>query len=89
MLRNLMAPEEAQEIIRQFLAMPFEIHDSESLLPTAFEIAITTQRTVYDSMYVALAFQQDTACITADERLVNALGPTPFRRNIRVLGSRL
>ena len=52
-------------------------------------LAVTTQGTVYDSMYVALAFQQDTACITADERLVNAMAPTPFRRNIRLLSSRL
>ena len=38
------------------------------------EIAVDFDRTFYDSTYVALAVATGTELITADERLVNALG---------------
>ena len=37
--------------------MPLEIYESAALLPQALEIAIATERTVYDSLYLALAIQ--------------------------------
>jgi predicted nucleic acid-binding protein len=43
------------------------------LADDALAIALSTGRTVYDAMYVALAVQRNAAFITADERLVNAL----------------
>jgi predicted nucleic acid-binding protein len=43
------------------------------LLDRAFEIAADYGRTVYDSLYVALAVQTSAQLITADERLANAL----------------
>lgn len=46
---------------------------SAGLIDDAFEIAIAYQRTVYDCLYVALAKQQETYLITADQKLVNAL----------------
>jgi predicted nucleic acid-binding protein len=46
---------------------------SRELAGDALAIALSTGRTVYDAMYVALAVQRDTSVITADERLVNAL----------------
>jgi predicted nucleic acid-binding protein len=46
---------------------------SLDLVPQALDLAITHSRTVYDSLYVALAIQSDSELITADERLANAL----------------
>ena len=43
------------------------------LLEKAFDIANACDRTVYDSIYVALAEQSRCELVTADERLVNAL----------------
>lgn len=43
------------------------------LLDQAFGIAFQFQRSVYDSLYVALASELRTELITADEKLVNAL----------------
>ncbi len=46
---------------------------STALLEEAFSIATTFDRTVYDSLYVALAIQLRANLVTADERLANAL----------------
>jgi predicted nucleic acid-binding protein len=43
------------------------------LLPQAFDIALAHDRTVYDSVYVALAVRSESELITADEHLANAL----------------
>ena len=46
---------------------------SLDLVPQALNLAISHGRTVYDSLYVALAIQSKSDLITADERLANAL----------------
>lgn len=46
---------------------------SVDLVPQALDLAVTYGRTVYDSLYVALAVQSKSELITADERLANAL----------------
>jgi predicted nucleic acid-binding protein len=54
---------------RELMTIP-----SLTLLEKAFQIAVDYQRSVYDSLYVALAVKARTQLITADERLVNSLG---------------
>lgn len=46
---------------------------SLTLLDLAFAIALTFDRTVYDSLYVALAVDSHAQFVTADERLANVL----------------
>ena len=53
---------------REFATVP-----SLKLLDKAFRIATAFERTVYDSLYVALAVQTNSQLITADERLANSL----------------
>jgi predicted nucleic acid-binding protein len=47
---------------------------SRAVLPEALKIAVDFRRTVYDSTYVALAVATGNELLTADERMVNALG---------------
>lgn len=46
---------------------------SYELIHNAFAIAAKFKRSVYDSVYVALAISLQTHLVTADERLANAL----------------
>lgn len=86
--RNLLAADEAAEMLDHFLSMPLEIHDSAFLLPAALEIAVATRRTVYDSLYLALAVELGATVVTADRRWANAINPGPFARFLRPLTTR-
>jgi predicted nucleic acid-binding protein len=55
------------------------------LLDNAFQIAADHGRSVYDSLYVALAVQTNSQLITADERLANSLAA---RFPVKWLGAR-
>lgn len=50
-----------------------ETVSSLPLLGAAVEIAFSYNRSVYDSIYVALAKDRSTSLITADEKLANAV----------------
>jgi predicted nucleic acid-binding protein len=43
------------------------------LIEDALTIALANSRSVYDSLYIALAVQSGTDLVTADERLANAV----------------
>lgn len=64
---------EAREIMVAFAKLPFEIRPSSLLLSSAFELALELDRTVYDSLYLALAVAEDCALITADAKFHAAL----------------
>jgi predicted nucleic acid-binding protein len=64
----------AQSALGAMLNRDFPTVPSRAVLPDAFKIAAEFDRTIYDSLYVALAVSTGTELITADERLVNALG---------------
>lgn len=46
---------------------------AQKILPRALSIAMDFDRSIYDSIYVALAVDQKGSLITADEKLANAL----------------
>lgn len=75
---------EAENSLRRFTELELEIVPAEDLLVPALQIAGTCNRSFYDSLYVALALNANTELITADERLVNALGS---RFPVRWLGA--
>jgi predicted nucleic acid-binding protein len=74
----------ARRALEAMLNRDFPTVPSRTVLPEAFRIASDFGRTVYDSTYVALAVAAGTELITADEKLVNALGS---RFPVRWLGA--
>ena len=71
--RREIGRDEADEIMIAFARLPFEVRPSAVLLPSAFELAIELDRTVYDSLYLALAVAEECAWITADAKLHAAI----------------
>ena len=63
----------ATEALTDMLYYGLSTVSGRELAEDALAIALSTGRTVYDAMYVALAIQRGATFITADERLVNAL----------------
>lgn len=54
--------------------MPFTFVPTATLLDDAYKLAVTHDRTVYDSLYLALSLREDCQFVTADEKLANAIG---------------
>jgi predicted nucleic acid-binding protein len=76
-------PDEAMQLVADLIRMPLEAVPTQGLLPPALELAVATDRTVYDCMYLALAIDRKCRLVTADERFVNALSLTPFAKHVR------
>jgi predicted nucleic acid-binding protein len=65
--------QEAARIVQSLDEFPLTVFPSRLVLEGALEIALGTGRSVYDSVYVALAVALECPLVTADERLVNSL----------------
>jgi predicted nucleic acid-binding protein len=76
------SPENARQTLIEFNNVPLEIYDSQPLTPAALEIAMQTDRTLYDSLYLALAVLRQCSMVTADSKLLNALANTDFADSI-------
>ncbi|MFN0144900.1 MAG: type II toxin-antitoxin system VapC family toxin [Dehalococcoidia bacterium] len=55
------------------LALPMNIVPVEELLESAVQLALQHSRTVYDSLYIALALREKCQFVTADLKLYNAM----------------
>jgi predicted nucleic acid-binding protein len=66
------------QLVSDLFSLPLIVTPSSQLLESALEIAIETGRSVYDSLYLALAVAHKCPMITADKRLVNALSRGPL-----------
>jgi predicted nucleic acid-binding protein len=71
---------EANTRLATLVGMTLPRYPEGPLVKAAFEIARTADRTVYDSLYVALAVQFGCSVVTADDRLINALSGTSWAR---------
>ncbi len=65
--------EEAAQSIADLLTLDIPLVPASSLAQAALRLALQHQRTVYDSLYLALAQERDCPLMTADERFFNAV----------------
>jgi len=76
--------DEAGTALRDLTERNFPTIPSKDLLAAAFTLANAFQRSLYDSLYIALALANNCEMITADEKLANALAA---RLPVRWLGA--
>ncbi|RIK45033.1 MAG: twitching motility protein PilT [Chloroflexi bacterium] len=64
---------DAEAALAALFDLDIIVTPSATLLDTAYHLAVTHRRTVYDMLYVALGLRVNCRFVTADERLVNAV----------------
>ncbi len=74
--------ENARQILADLNVVPIEVYLSQPLMPLALDIAIQTDRAVYDSLYLALAITQQCQMVTADGKFYNALKTSSYASNL-------
>ena len=65
---------DAEMALDRVLAYGFTTVSSAGLIVRALRVALQSGRTVYDCLYLALAEAYGIQLVTADQRLVNAVG---------------
>ncbi|HLQ24703.1 MAG TPA: type II toxin-antitoxin system VapC family toxin [Acidiferrobacterales bacterium] len=73
---------EAREILRALEAVPLQVHTTQPLIESAFEIAYGLERSVYDSVYLSLAVINECRMITADKKFYNVLKNSSLAEHI-------
>ncbi len=70
---------EAIAVMESLGVLPLKVAPSWPLVLSGLAIVCQTQRTVYDSLYLALAVRENAVMATADEKFYNALQATPLK----------
>ncbi|WP_347404971.1 type II toxin-antitoxin system VapC family toxin [Nodosilinea sp. LEGE 06152] len=70
-----LSEQHAKDILKTFQLITFSVTPSSLLLNDAYHFAREYQRTVYDSLYVALSLRHQCLFVTGDSKLVNAVSP--------------
>ena len=87
--RGELTPDEARRILSLRQQVPLKVTASTNLIDSALEIALGLDRTVYDSMYLALAAHRDCVMLTADRRLFKAVDSSELSGHIAHLDESL
>jgi predicted nucleic acid-binding protein len=65
--------ESGRRALRAFRSAPVRMRRTRSLVDAAWEIAVQRDRTVYDSLYLALAIAVGAPLVTADRRFYDSI----------------
>ncbi len=83
--RGTLTKADASLIVSQSLAFPVELHPCVPLLGEAMTLALEHDRTVYESLYLALAARDSATLVTDDARLARSLTGTRLARRVMLL----
>lgn len=81
-IRGETVVETAIHALQTLGSLPLQVHPSQPLLPLAVELAARFARTVYDSLYLAVAMIRHCPLVTADRRLYDALATSALRTHL-------
>ena len=76
--RGEISMDDAVVVFQSLEAISLQVWESKPLVPAALDIACRTDRTVYDSLYLATAVAAECQIVTADHKLFNALAKRPL-----------
>lgn len=76
--RGELHEEEASRLLQDFRRFPLRIYASDALLELAWGVATRYRRSLYDSLYLALASHRGCRLVTADRRLYRRLERSPL-----------
>jgi predicted nucleic acid-binding protein len=83
--RHQLAVNDARAILDAVQTLPIQLHPSNDLIDAAWQIAVERDRTIYDSLYAALAIAIECPFVTADSKLANTLAAASLPIDIRHL----
>jgi predicted nucleic acid-binding protein len=72
---------EGRKVRAALRQVPVQTHPAVALLDPAYEIAIRTDQSLYDCLYVALAMLVKGRMVTADRRFYEALAAGPMAKH--------
>lgn len=78
---------EAKTVVDAVQELPLGYYYTSGLLTDASQIALATKRTVYDSLYIALAVKEGCQLMTDDRKLYESLQPTSFAPFVTLIGN--
>jgi predicted nucleic acid-binding protein len=70
---NQITPEEGEQMVVNLLNLNIPTVEGEPFLRRAYQMARHYDRTVYDSLYLAVAEGLDASFVSADQRLCNSV----------------
>ena len=73
---------EARDVLTDLRRLPLRLVGMSSYIESALALAIQYGRTVYDSVYLALAIHQGASFVTADQKLCNTLADTEIANHV-------
>lgn len=80
--RDELTRDEGDIILKEFRQLPLKYHSDKRLFHAGYALALGTQQSLYDCLYLALAETIDGAVITADRRFFLALSKGPYAPRI-------
>lgn len=72
-LRGLLPEDRAISLYQEFVHLQIPLEPIAGPMPVALKIALRYRRSIYDTLYLALALEMGWDFITADEKLFNAM----------------
>ena len=80
--RGQIGSDTARILLRDLRRAPLQISESKALVTAAWDIAVRFDRSIYDSLYLALAVSADCPLVTADLKLYNRLKGGPLAKRL-------
>lgn len=81
--RGEISQTEGDTIVEAFTNRKMTVHAHKNIIEPAYKGAVSSNQTVYDWTYLALAVSLSCEMITADQKFYNALESTILKNNLK------